>query len=287
MFDFIKEINNNPIYLKEKIIRERGKKKRRFPIPEWTGYLAILLMPLFFLMAFNKWNYNILNEGIKVTFGITCYLQILYFCYRALSTSFSLIVKEKEQRTFTGIITTPVTAEEIMRGKFFSAFCPVVKELTILLPLFLLLGMFAKLTILKLLGVYFLSLGYIIFIITGGLWASTRARNSQTAHSWTGGIIGFMLLGTYVFAMLMNVFVRIFTDSYGLIEKATFFPLALNPFSHLSVLLYMDSYWYGNFMGKDFYIFFFCIVFTCLTYCLTGSFFWNNTLKRLKYIPEE
>ncbi len=285
MFDFIKELDNNPLYLKEKIIQKRGRGKRRFSIPESTGYLAILLMPLFFLMAFNKWNYTILNDGVKITFGITCYLQILYFCYRALSASFYLIVKEKEQRTFLSIITTPITPEEILKGKFLSAFCPVAKELTLLFPLFLLLGILAKLSILKLLGVYFLSMGYIIFIITGGLWASTIARNSQVAHSWTGGIIGFMPLGTYVFAMLMNVFVRIFTDSCGLIEKATFFPLALNPFSHLSVLLYLDSYRHNNFMNEDFYIFFFCIVFTGLTYCLTGSFFWNNTLKRLRYIP--
>ena len=97
------------------------------------------------------------------------------------------------------MMTTPLTPEVIMRGKFWAAFYPTVKELIVCTPLFIIIGLLSGTDPLKLAGVHVLTLVYILLITTGGLWASARARSSQNAHSRTGLILISLIIGSLHF----------------------------------------------------------------------------------------
>ena len=111
LFDILTNINHNPLYIKDKIIRERSR--------QWsflTGYFFTLLIPLltstviycYQIYSLNH-NYNHICYGGSyseidffkpwyIVFIVACYIQVIYFYFKGNSSSSYLLLKEKRMK---------------------------------------------------------------------------------------------------------------------------------------------------------------------------------------------
>jgi hypothetical protein len=290
MLDLMFRIKINPLYIKDKIIQDRVNSRKRFrPLPAGLGYIAIFLLPMVFV-ALTLFHRHLLFNGHTVGFIrgciiFSCYLQIIYFSYRALSDSFSLIVREREQKTFDSIIGTALSPRDILFGKFWMAFYPLAYELTFFFPLFLCAGLLTKIPFFKLFLVYLLTMGVIIFSVISSLWASAKGKNIQQAHTWSSSIIGGMVLGTFLLSLFISFICSMFTFvDMNFVNHIMCIPLFLNPFYSLSVVLFLDNICRA---GEHLYYIICPLLSILLLYPVLTVWFWKNTLKQLSVVPEE
>jgi hypothetical protein len=287
MLNFISQISKNPLYIKDRIIQERINSRRRFRyLPPGVGYFSILLVPMIIVFLIMYADHHSLEiEVLKGSFIFSCYLQIFYFCYRSISNSFSLIVGEKEQRTFDSIISTTLSPREILLGKFWIAFYPLAYELTLLFPLFLLTGLFTGIQFFKLITVYLFTMGLIVFTVITGLWSSARATNSQHAHSWASGIMGGIIVGTFIMSIILSL-IGSFPVPYNSVNRDIMFfsPLFFNPFASLSMILFLEEF---SKTSMPAYYIIGTLISIFMVYPLVTVWLWKNTLKQFSWVSEE
>jgi hypothetical protein len=287
MLDLIFRIKKNPLYMKDKIIQDRINSRKRFRfLPAWLGYLSIFLIPMIFVACAKFHDHDMIRvEHFRSCIIFSCYLQIIYFSYRALSNSFSLIVREREQRTFDSIITTIISPGDILLGKFWIASSPLLYELTLLFPVFVWAGLLTDIPFFKLLSVYLFTLGIIIFSVISCLWASARGRNTQNAHAWAGGIMGGIIFGTFIVTIFLSIICTILVPkNMYLVNQIASFPLFFNPFYSLTMILRLEdiSMW-----DESQYFLMGPLLGILLLYPFLTVWFWKDTLKQLSVVPEE
>ncbi|MCE1248527.1 MAG: hypothetical protein LWY06_17965 [Firmicutes bacterium] len=208
---FTKEIFNNPIYIKDLYIRKRQESKKKFRIPGYVGYLAVLILPVTVLCSFQcivngasvfeEYNWQQIT-GTAV--AITVFLQLFYFVFKSITASFTLYSSEREQRTYGTLLSSLMTPEDILKGKFFVAFYPLFMELTGFFPVFFGLGMLLNMKIHQIFGTYILDLIVILFFTLLGLYCSLTSGSSAKAHSRSAFIAGFLLVGTLLIDGLIS-----------------------------------------------------------------------------------
>ncbi len=287
MLNFISQINKNPLYIKDKIIQNRINSRRRFRyLPPGIWYLCLLLIPMVVTSLIMYMDNKTLEvEVIKGSFIFSCYLQILYFCYRAISNSFSLIVREKEQRTFDSIISTTMSPGEILSGKFWIAFYPLAWELTALFPIFFLAGICTGISFFKLITVYLFTMGLTVFTVITGLWSSTKTKNSQQSHSWVSAIMGVLIVGTFIMSMVLSCVASIYMPcDYTHREIVSFSPLFFNPVASLSLILFAEEFSRNSVQA---YYIAGTIITIFIVYPVITVWLWKNSLKQFSWISAE
>ncbi|MEQ8222607.1 MAG: hypothetical protein ABRQ37_09925 [Candidatus Eremiobacterota bacterium] len=287
MLNFISQINKNPLYIKDKIIQERINSRRRFRyLPPGICYLCLLLIPMAVTCFIMYMDEQRIDAGvIRGSFIFSCYLQILYFCYRAISNSFSLIVREKEQRTFDSIISTTMSPGEILSGKFWIAFYPLAWELTALFPLFFLAGICTGISFFKLITVYLFTMGLTVFTVITGLWSSAKTKNSQQSHSWASSIMGVLIIGTFIMSMVLSCVASIYIPcDYHSREIVSFTPLFFNPVAGLSLILFAEEFSRNSILV---YYISGALISMLVVYPLITVWLWKNSLKQFSWISAE
>ena len=236
MVDKVKALLDNPIFLKDFKIRERKESRKKVRIPGYLGYLAVLTLPLLivgaiFLASNSSATTYWWDEFIKITMVITIFLQLFYFIFKSITFSFPLFSSEKERRTYGGLISSMLTAKEILMGKFLVAFYPLFLELTGFFPLFIGLGLLFKLKITQIFAVYIINLIVILFFTLLGLYCSLTSASSSKSHSRAAFIAGFLVVGTL---LIDAIIATLFSDFIP-------FTVFLNPGAAFASVLFTDS----------------------------------------------
>lgn len=210
-----KTLIENPIFMKDFTIMKHKETRKKFRVPGYVGYLAVLFLPLVLLSTYGaiessrygSFDFDSYVESAKV---ITIYLQLFYFIFKSISYSFNLFIREKENKTFESLIASQMSPVEILKGKFMVVFYPLFLELTGLLPVFFLLGLLFKFKLAQILGIYLINLLSIVFFTLIGFYASLVSKNSRQAHSWASLASGFFLVGTLIFDGIFSTLVSEF-----------------------------------------------------------------------------
>ena len=236
MVERIKNLLDNPIFLKDYRIRERKESRKKIRIPGYLGYLAVLTLPLLivgaiFLASNNTGTTYWWDEFIKITMVITIFLQLFYFIFKSITFSFPLFSNEKERRTYGGLISSMLTAKEILLGKFMVAFYPLFLEITGFLPLFIGLGLLFKMTIGKIMAVYIINVIVILFFTLLGLYCSLTSGSSSKSHSRAAFIAGFLVVGTL---LIDAIIATLFSDFIP-------FTIFLNPGAAFASILFSEE----------------------------------------------
>lgn len=204
MFRFIKNLNNNPIYLKEIRVRERVNSRSKLPVPTWTAYFAILFMPLAFTMLMNTFKQRLNPNDLKSVFLFSVLLQVIYYIYRGASSAWGLTSGEKEMKTYGNLFSTGMSPDEIVKGKFWAAFLPSAQELTILFPVFAAIGLLLRIQPLFLFEIYLLTLIFTAFFSMVGTYFSIREKTSAESRNNTIRTIAVLLVGIFLVGSIIS-----------------------------------------------------------------------------------
>jgi len=288
LYIFINRLIKNPLFIKDLIIQKRINNKNNKHITSWTIYLLIYYFPIMIAHIFTKgttpedivFSSKVL-KNCQYSFILSCYIQILYYWYRGICESFSLFVREKEYKTFESIINTSLSPEDILIGKFWTVFYPLSFELTVLFPFFFSMGFLTGVPYIKLFSLYFLTIFFIAFSGTIGLWASVNSKTAENAHVLTCGIIGLILFAPFIFSFILVIICKYLFC--GPVYVIICLPLFLNPLFSLTQIL---------FYGKEItFISLYYLIGSILTlvsvYSTTTLYLWKNIIKQLAVIPEE
>jgi len=241
MIGQIKNLLENPIFLKDFNIRKRKENRKKIRIPGYLGYLAVLTVPMIIIGMFyiitnsgdpQKWDGHLWDEYLKTAMVITVFLQLIYFVFKSITYSFPLFSQEREQRTYGGLISSMMSPKDILRGKFMVAFYPLFLEVTGFLPLFVGIGLLFKMTIAQIGAIYIISVIVILFFTLLGLYCSLTSASSAKAHSRAAFIAGFLVLGTLLIDGLIATLAHDFIP----------FTVFLNPGAAFASVLFSSSY---------------------------------------------
>ncbi|MCD4783253.1 MAG: hypothetical protein K8T10_05395 [Candidatus Eremiobacteraeota bacterium] len=297
MIGLIKSFNQNPIYIKDQQIQKRLTSRNKLSIPPWLGYLTILLLPLIMYSLFSIKHPSFDVKDMRSIFIVTCFLQVIYFCYRGVSHSYNLITHEKEMKTYGNLISTMMSPREIVKGKFWMSFYPLAKELTIFFPLFFFIGFLLKVSIQSLIMIYIFGLIQIGFLSIVGLFFSARSRDSMSARSSAIGTLAFMVFGTYLIGILLSMasgFIAeaINCSSGGMGFMIMAIPIGIlnifNPVSNtIAALLPTFSNFIQNLMdiSTSMLIGFVYPVFCMVVYFYVGMVIFKKTVKKVAELP--
>ena len=173
MIGIIKKLNNNPVYIREITVQDRQNSRKNIRIPACTGYLAILLLPVTIAILFSMSGNQLNTDDLKTVFMITVFLQVLYYIYIGASHTWGLISGENEMRTYGNLISTGMSPDEIIQGKFWAAFFPPAKELTYLFPVFAAIGLLLQIHPFFLIQIYLLTLLFMALFSMVGMYSDS------------------------------------------------------------------------------------------------------------------
>jgi len=232
----VKELLENPIFLKDFKIRKRKEDRKKIRIPGYMGYLAVLTLPLvvigtIFIVSSGTATHDWWRQFSQITMAITIFLQLFYFIFKSISNSFSLFSSEKELRTYGGLISSMLSPADILHGKFMVAFYPLFLEITGFFPLFMGIGLLFKLSIGKIFAIYIINVIVIFFFTLLGLYCSMTSNSSSKSHSRAAFIAGFLLVGTLI---IDSIIAALFS---GFIP----FTIFLNPGAAFASVLFSDQ----------------------------------------------
>jgi len=319
LINFIRNMNYNPVYIKDRIIQERVTGKIWFPFPSWTGYLTIVLLPFLITGVFyyfsdyrNSHYYgygHIYTPGkiINSFFIISCYLQIIYFYIKVNASSSCLFKREKELKTSESIISTPLLPADILRGKFWGAFYPPAYELTVIFPIFFITGLAGGINFLKLIAIYLLTLWHLAFITFIKLeWLSTELVKKDVCYieyiarmfknkTIMNLIINFYSnppdvkktenLTNYLVHWFLYILLFIFTLMPILIIFVTAASIAFtNPFFYMTLILYFEKIFSPS--SLDIYLITYLFI-SIFVYFMFTEQAWKYALENIEHVPEE
>lgn len=207
MMNLWKKLNENPVYIREKLLFSKEKARKKF-VSAFFIHLAILILP-----ALSGYLYGIFDKGLpvdnlKILFSFSMVFSILFYLVVGFS-SCSLFARERERRTYDDLISTAMSPEEIVLGKFWSSFYPAALEMTTYFPIYLIMGLLLKMSLLPLFLIYVFVLVVIALTSLTGLYFSINAQTADEAGVKCGSILypiffvvsGFTILGPIFFIM--------------------------------------------------------------------------------------
>lgn len=210
---------NNPIFFKYRLLekREYRRSKSSFWVKQmvlvwcvlvplaWAGVMA---MPELLDSVSPKVNldrlymaiYNLEQSWLKAL-TLSHFIVLLVSIGIAINGTSSLVTGEREKKTFESLQSTMLTPTEIVNGRLMSGLWPVLRELCIVAPLALLLGVIASEGFKALLCVALL-FSTVAFYGMVGLWSSYCNKSTQNSNRMATGIAASLLVGTPVVAWL-------------------------------------------------------------------------------------
>jgi hypothetical protein len=203
IFKTIKTLNENPIFIKEILQKQRGKSKDFKRTPGWAWYCLLLFISLTAILP-------TLGMPDKYTrsldFAWVIILQVCLYGFRAGLKSSGLIVKEKENRTLDLLASTLITPEQIITGKFWFVFKSLALELTYIAPLYVMVGLLAKCPPISIFAGYVITLVNIAVCAINGLKHSAGSGSIREAKGITGNTIPCLFL--WQFHTIIDLVIR-------------------------------------------------------------------------------
>jgi len=297
MFEAIRALNQNPIFAKEQQVHRRIHSQKKFAMPSWTGYLSILLLPV--LLGFLLNLIKVLTpDDIKYFFIGSIVLQVLYYCYRGLSHSWNLIAREREMKSYDSLISTVMSPNEIVKGKFWSSFYPLALEIIALLPVFLLTGLLLRIKVLCLAFTFIFTILFAAFFSMAGLYFSARANNTVQARNNSIRLLAFMSIGTIIASFFISLFITLMTPILwkilGLSASRTGILIisaipstllyTINPLANISSILVIE--FIPRSTGSFEWASIGFLTFSFIIYTVIGIILYRKTVKRIRMIPE-
>lgn len=203
---------HNPIFIKARILEARNY--RRSPSSFWlkqmglvwcvlipVGWTALMSLPPVLDAVSPKVNWtrfgaalNQLGENSMTALAFSYFLVLVAAIHLALNSTSASVTTEREKKTFESLQSTMLSAAEIVAGRMTTGLYPLFRELAILSPVVIGLGLLAgragtALSCLGLLASTALAYGAV------GLWSSYRSRSTALANRMAVGIAGLMLIG--------------------------------------------------------------------------------------------
>ena len=290
MRKLFEKLNNNPVYIKDITVQERLNSRKKLRLPTWSGYLAILLLPLAITIMMTSFKQRLSLNDLKGVFMASIFLQVIYYIYRGASHAWGLITGEKEMKTYGNLISTGMSADEIVRGKFWASFFPLAKELTYLFPVFAGIGLLLQIQIFFLLQVYLMTLLFTAFFSMVGTYFSAREKTSIEARNNTVRTIAFLLVGIYVVSSVLTFVLALLFSSLGMVHYST--PLYMIPMMLLCAISPLTGLWAANIIilsplldNNSLLIYSGYMIFTCVIYIIATQVLYRKTVKRMGEIP--
>lgn len=242
MKGFIDRMNQNPVFIKDTNISRRIGGRKKWDIPSIFWYISLLVVPLIIgIIWVFKLGENII--AMKWIFMGICYLQTICFSFRSVSRSWGLISKEREMQTYGNLLSTAMTARDIILGKFWVAFYPLARELTIGFLIFFIMGLLGGFHAFSIFLVYLFNLIHIAFFAMAGLYYSTVSSSSSAARGASMGVLAFLTFGSLVIMGSLGVLIDSFLSGSG---RTTFaiilgitvaLTITLNPLANVYIAL--------------------------------------------------
>lgn len=283
MLRFLDNLNNNPIYLKEIKVRERLNSRRKFQVPACTGYIAILLFPIAMAIILSLTAQQLTPDNLKSVFMITVFLQVLYFIFRGGSHAWGLISGEKEMKTYENLISTVMSPDEIVQGKFQAVFFPLSKELTLLFPVFAAIGILLQIQLFFLVQVYLQTLFLMALFTMVGIYFSNKEKTTAEARINTIRMIAFLLVITLIMVPVLAVLENVDT-MFSLPMFPSIIIYVINPFMLLWMMRIMITA--SVLEASAFLLFLVCSAFSLLIYTLILWTLYRRTTDMIGEIPE-
>ena len=143
MKKYIENILNNPVFILEKNITDRKNSgvgllfNGKLPFAKKIGFILIIIG---FLFLFSRFSAS--GRFLKLVYTPCIIFLFFYFCTRSFYSGVNAIEKELQNKTFDKLITTLLPPKEIIAGKFWGAFLPVVKGIVEFFLLFAVITVF-------------------------------------------------------------------------------------------------------------------------------------------------
>jgi len=300
---------NNPVYIIDRTVEKNLDRYKKLVMPCWSGYLAIVLIPVILEVINILRHEDFYHSGtFRVYFFLSCFFQIIYFCCKTILNASPLFIREKEQKILESIITTTLTPQEILRGKFLTVFYPLAYELTVLFPLFLFTGHIAGVHFFKLLILYLLTLGQIAFLITIKLAGATQKLvknkekrsqfyplnifNTEFGKKIAGPFVNtfesgkkYSLLKYAIHLLPVLAIIVFILVPVGIIFAFAMAAAIINPFFYTAIILFSDFTFKPS--GINIYYFLLFLFISLSPYTVFPVLFWQNSVKNLSQVPEE
>ncbi|CEK13034.1 ABC transporter permease subunit [Chthonomonas calidirosea] len=222
----------NPIFLREMRIRLPKHRGVRIGV---LIMAAVFLLTVYLRMITELAQRNVSSDA-DILWAILVWVQFLFTLFAAPAYAANAFSREKEQQTWDLLLTTPLTASEIVLGKLMGRFAIFLLPIVLILPLEILiafaLGYYTN-------GLFFLTLLTLLiftfFFISLSLYASWCLSRTLYAQivSYTV-LIGILCIGTSLLTAAVLVLSSIST---GTTNSSSQLPwLWLNPIYLFSLL---------------------------------------------------
>ena len=217
MFNFIRKLNNNPVFIKDWIINGRDRK-----IAGGRG-AEISMLTYFFLSIITIAGIaGLINPGIfgptaqNFWFSLIVFLLGISMTYQVAGISFLSFTREKTAKTYPQLLSTALSPSEILQGKIWAAVYPPMREFTFFYPWFFTAGILNHVKWYYLILVYFSTFVSAIIVAVLGIYCSFVASGTNKAgrkmslkvRLSIGVFMGLVFLAFVAPKILPNIVVR-------------------------------------------------------------------------------
>lgn len=180
---------------------------RRSSLTRWLNgygvYLAILVLPLSLcsstasLMAGDS-----LEGAVRVTAVIVALVQVVYASIRAVSSTATTIVSERQRGTLLTLALSKINSADCADGVAAAGVRPLLRELTLLWPLSLLICLAVGGDLYSAVMLWAISCLMGIFFAYNGVYYSAISRDAgQASNSGLMNVVTLLLLTPFIFLM--------------------------------------------------------------------------------------
>ena len=300
MWNRIKQLNQNPVYLREVILAGRNKKGNKVSVrfTDWILYFFIITGPVSAAFIYSLCDNGIngplmsLPEDLHGVFAFSLLVQGLFFALRGFDST-SLFTREKENKTYESLVSTALKPEEIVMGKFWFTFSPLAKLLTVFQPLVFIIGIMIKVKLFPVLLCYLFSLVLMALSCILGLYNSATSATFKEASKRNTFVFLFLTVLIFLSFCTVSLFsgngasLKPYSPSGNLLFGIM---MTLNPLINLFELFFTicnNDNIYSLFFPSVYKFFTLHLIMALVFYILLIRILFRKTTQRIAEIPGE
>ncbi len=181
LFNWITGLRENPFVVCQRQAERRQSRFKRV-LYGYGLYGALLTIPLLLgVSAANNLHIGQISSTVQAIVVLLAFVQILYVSLKAVVATSASVVNERQRGTLLSLALTQVNSADYADGIVAAGVRPVVREITVLLPVAGLIGWCAGG---HLYGIFMLWAISVLMAVTFGylgVWISAGARTTQQA----------------------------------------------------------------------------------------------------------
>ncbi len=174
-------LRENPFVVCQRQSESRQTAWKRF----WAGYglySALLVIPLLLgVSAVRNFGLGRTASTVEVIVVLLAFAQVLYVALKAVVQTAASVVNERQRGTLLSLALTQVNSADYADGIMAAGIRPVVREITVLMPLAGLIGWFAGADLFSILMLWAVSVLMAVIFGYVGVWISAGSTSTQQA----------------------------------------------------------------------------------------------------------